>query len=93
MFSIRRFSNGFEKTVKQVKCLVHLIWLLESDQQLDIAEEVACRVVDLLSEEDQGMWNWIRGLNTIDIRDIQSSLLMYHGLPYSTRGVCVRSWL
>ena len=40
-------------TVKQIRCLIRLAYLLHDDKQLDAAEEVASRAIDLLPDEGQ----------------------------------------
>jgi len=40
-------------TVGQAQCLIDLAWLLHDDEQLDDAEEVASRAIDLLSEKGE----------------------------------------
>ena len=40
-------------TVGQARCLINLAWLLHDDKQLDDAEEIASRAIDLLSEEGE----------------------------------------
>jgi len=42
-----------EDTVNQARCLIDLAWLLHDDEQLDDAEEVASRAIDLLSERGE----------------------------------------
>jgi len=49
-------SEIFEQlgdTVEQAQCSIDLAWLLNEDKQLDAAEEVASRAINLLSEKDE----------------------------------------
>jgi len=49
-------SKIFERvgdTVEQARCLEVLAWLLHDSEQLDDAEEAACRAIDLLPEKDE----------------------------------------
>ena len=55
MRQAREALDIFERlddTVQQVNCLITLAMLLQSDKQLDAAEEAVSRAIDLLSETD-----------------------------------------
>ena len=43
-------------TLEQAKCMGALAWLLLHDNQLDAAEEIALREIDLLKGKDEGFW-------------------------------------
>jgi len=62
----RRFKKGIRQakeaveiserlgdTVEQARCLINLAWLLHPDNQLDAAEGVASRAIDLLEKDEQ----------------------------------------